>query len=316
MKPLDTVAVPRRGDTIVLSPPTAATERAPDKLSAELRAKPDAATSLLYAVDGSGRVFTLSGSGERADATPGADWLPLQVSASAQGGQVWLLAKARSPGTDRPAEGTDYAVLRRTADGWDVAHRTGPQACRPVIGGGDGGVWLFADGRLRFVGGETAPSVPDSLDIEPVEISQGADGTLWLAGGAKRYGGLEVRRLSDDGSDWFLLPPPAAAISLAGAPDGSAWSVSTKGEVWRLSRDGAGTFRECGLDADCRRCFYKPDRTFARGVSAGSDGNLWFLSGSADADGYAIERMTDLESRDSEIPAPAARAFSIAATTR
>ena len=83
--------------------------------------------------------------------------------------------------------------------------------------------------------------------------------------------------------------------------------------MWRFSRDGAGTFRECGNDADCRRCFYKPDRSFVRSVAMGNDGNVWILSGRADEKGYEIERMVDLGTRETHQPNPALRAVSIAA---
>jgi hypothetical protein len=195
-----------------------------------------------------------------------------------------------------------------------LVHRTdADRGHRPIIAGAPGGgFWIAGSGAVSC---HAAPGgtrrIP--IDVTPLDLSVGAEGTIWLLGGLRRYGGEEVRRFDDASDSWFLLPPPAAAVSLAGAPDGSAWSVSTKGETWRLSRDGAGTFRECGLDADCRRCFYKPERSHVRVVSAAPDGNLWFLSGAATAQGFAIERMTDLDKRESEAPAPHRLAVSICA---
>lgn len=335
MNPLDTKAVPRQRDVVRVAAHDLAHDHGhghghdhgdghahdhahtyspdPAKLSAELHGRPDPATSLLYAVDAEGGLFTLTGTGQHQRLDFDADWLAMQVSVSARGNDVWVLAKRRPPPAGDAAAGSEFGVWRRSADGWELFHRTTAAGSRPVIGGGDDGCWIACDGVLTRLGGGAWRD--EEIGFDPIGISEGRDGTLWLLGGAKRYGGLEVRRWDDDQERWFLLPPPAAAISIAGAPDGSAWSVSTKGEAWRLSRDGAGTFRECGLDADCRRCFYKPDRSFVRAVSAGSDGNIWFLSGTMDGNGFQIERMTDVETRESETPAPSLGAISIAAAT-
>jgi hypothetical protein len=303
VNPLDTKAAPRKRDVIApLNPASARGE----KLSAELKYRPGRDGSILFALASDGQIFSLAGDGQRANIDFVAGWIPLQLAASGRTGELWVLAS--------DGQGGGMAVWLLSRDGWIRVHDCGQTGeARPIIAGApDGGFWISVTGAIER---HRSPEGPRriAVEIEPTGISIAAEGTVWLLGGSRRYGGHEVRRFDEDADSWFLLPPPAAAISLAGAPDGSAWSVSNKGEPWRLSRDGAGTFRECGMDADCRRCFYKPETSHVRGVAVAPDGNVWFLTGAATQGGFAIERMTDLEARETETPDPASAAVSICA---
>lgn len=303
MRPLDTKSIPRDRDVIDLVDSGSEGANRSERLSAVLDAKPDPESSVVFGVDAEGTVFSLNASGrsQRIDLPSGTQGL--QMSAKADGTSVFLLAKAEATAS--------YSIWERKDGGWQLVHDVGQSSTRPAIGGSADGVWLTNGDQLALiVNGTVARS--EKLDFVPIAVSEGAEGTVWLLGGSKRYGGLEVRRYDEAANAWFLLPPPAAAISLAASPDGTAWGVSSKGELWRFSRDGAGTFRECGNDADCRNCFYKPDMSFVRSVSMGSDGNIWLLSGGADGRGFVVERMIDLATRETHKPAADVRAVSIA----
>lgn len=316
MKPLDTIATPRNRDVTDLADAhligidPIGIRRGP-VLSAELKDQPDPATTLLYAIAGDGSIFQLAGTGDSKQLDFPADQQAVQLAVTTHTNVLHALARARAA---QGAAGA-YGLWRREPQGWACIHTLSDCGARPVLGGSANGVWIAVGDRLTcVVGGQVQHS--ETLDFEPTGISEGSEGTLWLIGGSKRYGGAEVRRFDSETKRWFLLPPPAAAISLAASPDGTAWGVSTKGELWRFSRDGAGTFRECGNDADCRRCFYKPDRSFVRAVTMGRDGNVWLLSGQADGQGFAIERMANLATRETHQPQPLLRAVMFVAATR
>lgn len=308
MKPLDTLATPRNRDVIDLAVLNHLGAARGPLLSAELKDQPDPATTLLYAIAGDGAVFQVSGTGVSAPLDFPAGQQALQLAVTTQSNMLFALARSRlAGGTTRV-----YTLWHLNIDGWTCALTLPNCDTRPVLGGSADGVWIAIGDRLScFSGNHLLNS--ETLDFEPTGISEGADGTVWLIGGSKRYGGAEVRRFDAHARRWFLLPPPAAAISLAASSDGTAWGVSTKGELWRFSRDGAGTFKECGNDADCRRCFYKPDRSFVRAVTMGCDGNVWLLSGQADGQGFAIERMADMVARTTHQPQALLRAVAIVA---
>jgi hypothetical protein len=311
MKPLDTIATPRNRDVIDLAGANSIGIRRGPVLSAELKDEPDSATTLLYAIAGDGNIFQLAGTGDTEQLDFPADQQALQLAVATRTNALYALARTRMA---QGATGS-YALWRLEPQGWACVHTLSDCDARPVLGGSADGVWVAVADRLTCVVGDQV-LYSEKLDFVPIGISEGSEGTLWLIGGSKRYGGAEVRRFDGESKRWFLLPPPAAAISLAAAPDGSAWGVSTKGELWRFSRDGAGTFRECGNDADCRRCFYKPDRSYVRAVTMGRDGNVWLLSGQADGQGFAIERLANLETRETHQPQPQLRAVVFVAGTR
>lgn len=310
MKPLDTKPKPRDRDLIDFGSDEAAKATPSPKLSAELIAQPDPATTLLHAINAEGEVFSLTGTGNNTPLNFPNGHQALEIAAANPEGAVFVLAGTLSaPSTSVQR---DYALWRHETQGWRRVLDIPGCAARPVIAGSAQGVWVSTGTNLALFDNDKL-GLAEPLDFSPTAISEGCEGTVWLLGGEKRYGGVEVRRYDHPSGRWFLLPPPAAAISLAASSDGTAWGVSTKGELWRFSRDGAGTFRECGNDADCRRCFYKPDRSFVRSVAMGNDGNVWILSGRADEKGYEIERMVDLGTRETHQPNPALRAVSIAA---
>jgi hypothetical protein len=152
------------------------------------------------------------------------------------------------------------------------------------------------------------------LPFEAAQISEGLDGTLWAVGGKRRHGGFAVWHRHKTSGNWFLLPHPASAIRISGAPDGTAWGANSHGNIWRFHPDGAGNFRKCNADANCRNCLYSPRKDAVRDLSVGPDGVHWFLSTGAAPNGYSIGQILNCASRTSLFPAPLNDTISLAAS--
>jgi streptogramin lyase len=154
--------------------------------------------------------------------------------------------------------------------------------------------WIVdGTGALAFVtrtGAHDAPRLPDGFRAE--EISFGADRTLWvLATG----GGRQVVFRRRPGSDSLEIVPVAVPLSrIAGAPDGTLWMVSARGEVLLLE-PGA---------AECRRS--PAGEEFATEISAGADGSVWIVSTVTRAGGRIVRRRDGADGFWRDLPAPAA----------
>ncbi|NEQ36495.1 MAG: hypothetical protein F6K40_09485 [Okeania sp. SIO3I5] len=100
------------------------------------------------------------------------------------------------------------------------------------------------------------------------DIGVGADGTVWTITTQPQVGegGNIPAWLSDpETSKWTKLGSPAAAIRIAVGPDGIAWTVNSKGEVWTLNKPSGG-----GL------LYSSPG--FAKDIGVGADGTVWVVT--------------------------------------
>lgn len=237
-----------------------------------------------WAATENGEVFKISATGRTIDCPLPRGWRALQVRVSGDRA-AWAMAQR---------ERGRYALFRRDPCGssWtQAAERERPY----IIGAALEGVWLVeAHGLFQVCGANTIRG--PALRFDALSVSQGADGSLWAIGGERRFGGAAVWRYLSEEGRWLKLPPPAAAVCIAAAHDGSAWTVNSRGDLWRLHPDGAGSFPECGMNANCRNCFYTPARSVVRDISVDQAGILWFLAGGA-TDQHLIGLMISFETR-------------------
>lgn len=124
--------------------------------------------------------------------------------------------------------------------------------------------------------GTCMPVVPTPADLKDMCVS--TTGDFWAVAGKSAYGGYGVQRFSLIEQRWMSLPPPARAVRISAASDGTAWSVNSRGELWRLHPLGAGNFKECSQTTSCRNCLYSPQSLNVRLVSDDGSGGLWFAS--------------------------------------
>jgi hypothetical protein len=263
--------------------------RAPLKLSAILHGRTPAGRSVAWAVDRDGGIRCIDGQGE-CSAWP--------LPGSRRAAQIVV-----SRSCDVWVRTVDNVVCRldRASRRWDERFRVARG--ETIAGAHDGGVWIVGPRGVRWR--DDAPDAPSaSHRIAPPAfrvsaVSHGHDGTLWALGSQRRFGGRDVWRYRADSSSWMPLPPPAAATSLAGSRDGTAWSVNAQGDLWRLHPDGAGSFRECRLVADCRNCQYSPSEHHLLDVQVDDDDGVWVVArASASSEtGCRIGRIRDHAAR-------------------
>jgi hypothetical protein len=256
-------------------------------ISSRVGGAPERSTATVWALDNSGRVFSLSACrlGKIFNIPSGCGGLQIVVSSS---GGLWLVA----------SDGRRYTLWHLTVERgyWNLIRSI--HDLFTIAAAGDK-VWL-ACGRTAYLLDSTGDHASLHLPFEALQLSEASDGTLWGVGGERMFGGRSVWRLGPRDQAWYRLPPPAAADRLAAARDGTAWTVNNRGEIWRLHPDGAGKFAECGLSPTCRACCYSTTRVRVCDLCSGSDGNLWFLEEASCSGGYVIRRMVDFASRISE----------------
>jgi hypothetical protein len=268
--------------------------------SAHVTTNTDGRARLLWAVNADGHIFSVDGAARTEARSLPRPWRAVHISVDGAG-TVWALAT-------RQGCHALWSLARRTGEWERRMERAGPFR---FWGARGGGVWIFEEGLRHWFGvGESRPMVGVQFALQ--DLSHGTDGTLWALGGQSRFGGFVVRRYDADASTWRLLPPPAAALRISGAADGTAWSVNSRGDIWRLHPQGAGHFGECEMTPECANCHYSPRELQVRDVSSGPDGTLWFLSNQKVEHGFAIGYFTDFRSRSAVLCAGTDGAVSIA----
>lgn len=274
----------------------------PQRRSALQSGKADLSASSVWAVDALGRIFQLRDSGQ-------CEWHPLPPGWRAEQIAVDGARTVWASGIDSSG---GHALWSRPADSqyW-VMRRSLPRNAR-IAGASHGGVFIVGDHGLTHEYGDIE-GLPLPSGLRARCVDQGSDGTLWGLAEQIRYGGYAVMRYDHDLCAWFVLPEPAAALRIAGAPDGTAWSISSRGDLWRLHPQGAGHFIECSAVPDCGNCLYAPNDLRAHELAVDSIGNVWFLSDQPGENGTAIGCITEFASRESKFPSMQCGAIAIAA---
>jgi streptogramin lyase len=199
-----------------------------------------------------------------------------------------------------------------------------------ITAGPDGNVWFTNEGdRFRSNRGEvefitpagaiTAFAQPQTT--EPAGIVTGADGNLWYGGEVDSFEQPAIGRITTDGTATrFSLPPGFAdtglgfvltAVTLG--PDGNVWYAHSqytpeKGVIGHISPDGQAT-----------SSVIPPDRFGGSAVggalsmTAGPDGNIWFIPDFVDGHYYAGRVTPDGQYTFFEAPGTDNALWSIAA---
>ena len=118
-----------------------------------------------------------------------------------------------------------------------------PAAACEITGAGANTAWTInSTGDIRALLttglGEHAPALPAfEQGLPAMEISYGADGTMWVILAAADYEKLggPILWLAPGTTTWQSLPQ-LTAIKIAGASDGTVWTVAADGQVWHANR--------------------------------------------------------------------------------
>lgn len=142
-----------------------------------------------------------------------------------------------------------------------------------------------------------------SPDVEEFafDIGVGADGSVWVITAEARPGGAVPAWLEDPATkSWHQLAAPAAAARVAVGPDGTAYTVNSKGEVWTLHKEGGGDLLS------------PPNQEFASDIGVGADGTVWVITTEDRRGGNVPAWLEDASTRSWRPLAPPAAADRIA----
>lgn len=170
---------------------------------------------------------------------------------------------------------------------------------RRIACGPDGRIWAIDEARGVWVRrAEDGTLERRAADDFADEISIGGDGRVWVISTEERYSGRVIKWLDEAGSgDWVSMEAPSAAIKLAAAPEGFAWTVNSMGAIWRLHPLGSGNFSECQVDIDCDKCLFGGRRDFAKDIAVDGAGTVWFLGVNYTEGGYQLMRLANQTTR-------------------
>lgn len=259
---------------------------------------------LLWAVRCSGEVFRVTATGKITESSLPKGWHAEEVTVAAQG-RTWVMARNECHAR--------WGVWLRVAGGasWKLVIELEQHA---AIAAARSGVWVLAGHRLDLIGDDGRILQSNGLEFDAVGVCEGPDESLWLLGGLARLGGKPIRRRGAGATCWHEMPEPIAATQIACAPDGCAWTVNSRGDLWRLHPDGPGHFAECRQSANCRNCLKSPRAGMVIRVCVGTDGQVWCLTPKTVPGGYCIARLAPGSRRMTELPGQVG-AISIAAAT-
>ena len=149
-----------------------------------------------------------------------------------------------------------------------------------VIGLTDSQRYYFKITAINALGGSVLSNelsaVPSRIafQLKPgaaTDISQGADGSVWIIGTNPVSGGYGIYRWT--GSGWAR--EPGGAVSIAVAPDGTPLIINSAHQIYVWT--GRGWARAPGA---------------ARDIAVGADGSLWVIGTNPVAGGYGIYEWT------------------------
>jgi hypothetical protein len=147
-----------------------------------------------------------------------------------------------------------------------------------VSGLADGKRYYFKVTALNALGGSivsnevSAVPSPISFRLQPgaaTDISQGADGSLWVIGTNPVAGGYGIYEWT--GSGW--APVRGGAVAIAVAPDGTPAVINSAHQIFEWT--GSGWALGPGS---------------ARDIAVGADGSGWVIGTNATPGGYGIYR--------------------------
>ena len=251
--------------------------------------------SIAYTVNSKGEVWTLQEQGGGELLSPPNAEFAQDIGVDAEG-TAWIVGTEERPGGAAPswAEAAAAKVWKTLA----------PPAAAASIAVGPNGVAYTVNDKgevwtLHEQGGGELLSPANVCFAQ--DIGVGADGTVWIVGAEARPGGAVPKWLKDPATKtWKTLAPPAAASRIAVGPQGVAYTVNDKGEVWTLHKQGGGELLS------------PANQLFAMDIGVGADGTVWIVSAEARPGGAAPKWLKDPATKTWETLAPPAAAVKIA----
>lgn len=146
-------------------------------------------------------------------------------------------------------------------------------------------VWAVdAAGTIWTVGAQDATNRVESTGVA-CDISIGADATAWVIAKTPDNNTV-IQSCKVDVRNWSTITVPFAPVNVAGAPDGTVWAISDKGEVWHVQPSAEAVLAgPAGL---------------ATQISIGTDGTIWICNPQQRADD-AVKRY---DGRGQWLPVP------------
>jgi len=146
-----------------------------------------------------------------------------------------------------------------------------------ITQGPDGNLWFTDDGVLSKIttAGVVTSFPPADYPHYALSITPGPDGNLWVA----EYGPW-IGRITPAGgiTEFPLNNTQDFAISITSGPDGNLWFVEQSGAIGKISPAGTVTeYQLPGGSTPVRMPFPGDDLNYGAGITAGADGNLWFV---------------------------------------
>lgn len=260
----------------------------PLPLSARDVPQPTAA-AMAWVIDESGQVAGVDRSGAEDPRVLPAGLRASEVSYGADD-TLWVLAAA-----DRGTE----SILVRFSPAGDSEIVIAPFPVRKIAAAPDGALWLITtSGEVVTMqpSGEVGRHSPPGEPFAE-EVSVGPEGSVWVVSTTSRYAGRIVKRLTHPSGEWFDLPAPASATKLGVAPDGMAWTINSRGEVWRLHPLGGGSLAECQVDTACSECRFSATREVMTEIGVGPDGTVWVIGATGTGGQAALMWLADPHQR-------------------
>lgn|GEM_PF-1002624 len=196
-------------------------------------------------------------------------------------------------------------VARMTPDGVATAFRHGLQHdtwSQGIAAGPDGRLWFAqqTEDEHGYIGAITTAGVITEYSVpfgQPYRITAGPDGNLWFT---ETQG--QIGRITTSGAvSLFTTPDPDLLLdSIAAGPDGNLWAtgngtvVPYPQMILRIEPDGTMTAFDGGQPPPTD----SPEYQEPRGIAAGIDGNLWWVSrdgSETDADGDSAATATAVD---------------------
>lgn len=161
---------------------------------------------------------------------------------------------------------SESSIGRITTSGTATVFPTSSQPYA-IAEGPDGALWFtnpvgFQIGRITTSGSVAAYPPGGSLNIYSAQgIAAGPDGAMWFT----NFVSGKIGRITMGGAITYFDVAGAATEIIAG-PDGAMWFVYPSGTIGRIDMSGNVTY------------FTDPAILAPKGLTAGSDGKLWFFN--------------------------------------
>ena len=177
-------------------------------------------------------------------------------------------------------------------DGSLIEQRVPPSYAGLIVTGPAGEIWELGERLTRIApdGSITTFPLPEAkkeLQLERYDLVSDGQGGVWVAIGETAYGyavardstGGELLHVSGAGSTTgFRVPEAVEPQSLTVGPDGNPWFTGIEGRAISEHSETPGTGYIGQMTPSGQFDLIRlPPETYAAGITAGPDGDLWFI---------------------------------------